>query len=274
MDPRIPFTQNPSGQTFAMGQRYPSLEAAEKAVDEIIARREAIAGRPLSARELREGGIAHADPRSERERLADAQWQPKLPRAPKVDDNPFRQSEDDDDDDISARERIRRKAEREWDAKKEREADRTSPQRLAAIKEATETLELLRYEPTATQREIDQAQRLLQQAEIGDLAHYRAMRDAINDSRIARYGDEATKAQERLAQAQAEYHASQQRINKLRPPQQEPSKPEPEPIRGFVKVDYSEAAGGGSVILEYQGDDVVARHDPASCDASIVAQAK
>lgn len=267
MDNRVPYQKNRKGEVFALGLRFPNLEAAEKGVAAIIARREQAAQRILSARELRDGPTL-PDPRSERERISDAQWSPKMARPKPVDDNPFRAVEDEED--LAPREAMRRKSEREWDEKKAVHLERTSPQRLAAIKEAEETLELLRYEAGATQAEVERAQNLVTQARVGDLAHYREMRATENEQRIARYGDEAAKAQAKIDQAQAEFAASQHRITKLRPQQQQQQQQQTQqpsnPANEFIRA--------GDKIVEWDGDKIVARHDPATCDATIIAQAQ
>ena len=112
------------------------------------------------------------------------------------------------------------------------------------------------------------------QARVGDLGHYREMREAITDLRVTKYGDEAAKAQATIAKAQAELAAMQQRMTELRPTEPEQQQT---PVAGlsYLRVDYSEAAGGGSTIIEFRGDERTGRQfDPATCDPSIVEQAE
>lgn len=211
MDNRVPTTSNAKGEVFAFGKRFPNLAAAERGVAEIIKRRETIAGRKLSAKELREG-VAHRDDMDERAKVAAQQWQPTMPVEEAGEQNPFRKARLEPKEPRNRKE-LMAKAERDYDAKLEREAadadSKADPRRAKARATADELWEQVAFDPTATTSQLVAVEQLQRQAS-GDLAAYKTMNESIVASRQSAHDKQ-------VAIAQAEAEQALARLNALRP---------------------------------------------------------
>lgn len=212
MDNRIPIVTNSKGESFAFGKRFKTLAEAERYVNDTIKRRETIAGRKLSASELQHG-VAHKDDMDERAKVAAQQWRPMMPLEEVGELNPFRKARLEPREPRNRKE-LMLKAEREYDAKLEREAAdaeaKADPRAAKARAAADELWEQVAFDPTATTSQVVAVEQLQRQAS-GDLAAFKTMNESIVASR-------QTEHDRQVAIAQAEAQSALARLNALRPP--------------------------------------------------------
>lgn len=238
LDPRVRYTEG-AGYYHYAGKSFPfvvhdraSKQAAYKQLtewaDEVIARREKMAGRVLSEHELHHG-VAHTEDRDTRQRIADQNFRVVVTvDAEPADDNPFRDHRETRPTHPSnARREIYAKAEREWDERKEsaeaKAAFDNDPRRLKAVAHAEEMLERARFSDVPMSVVV-RAEQALRQAKEGDLSAYREMSRTIaaafqshHDAKVR----EVDTQLDRLRQARAEL------ADEFEP---EPE-PEPEPTK-------------------------------------------
>ena len=210
MDPRIPITTKANGETFALGRRFKSLAEAEVEVARIIAKREAIAGRSLSARELRDG-VSHRDNMTTEDKVAAQNWHPTMPPEPEGEKNVFRKARLEPKEPRNRRELMAR-AEREYDAKLAGEAAKAvvDPRRQAAIAHVEDLWEQVAFDPTATSSDLVAVEQLRRQS-AGDLKEFKQMSETVVAKRAERHG-ELTKA------AQVEFERARVHLEALKPP--------------------------------------------------------
>jgi hypothetical protein len=200
-DLKLPFS--------VLGRKFRTTAEAEAHFAAVKARREKLAGRTLTDREVYKG-IEKPDTRTTAEKIEAANFRVLTGEQPKEDDNPFRSDD--------WRERHGRKEpetasqrqkrlEREWDAKQaERERLATiaaDPARQALVASAEQALEFARFSPTTTFSDVVKAEQLLAVARAGDLDFAKSLASDLNTKVETDYSAQRQAAQKRLADARA-----------------------------------------------------------------------
>lgn len=174
-----------------------NLEAYARSV---IAQKEKLAGRRLTALELLQG-IDHQEDRDIRQKIVDENWRPTLDvgNDPGDDPNPFRRAMANGlhkSDKPETRKQFYERVAKEWDDKNAAEEAKArfdnDPRRLKAVAVAKQQLELVRFDQYAPQSLVIKAEQALRQAREGDLSTFKSMnkdicrvRGAALDERVA-----------------------------------------------------------------------------------------
>ena len=201
MDPRISITSNNHGKHFALGKHFDSHDEAYQYAEQTIARREAIAGRPLTRQELA-WGIDKQTKLSVREKMDAEQWQPVMPPEPPRDDNPYRPEKKEP----TTRKELMKQKEREWDERKKREAQEAAPpdpRRAQAIAWAEVNLERMQFSDVP-ESQVVLAEQLLRQAKQGTLDHFAVMSHQAIDVQKQLFTDRAAAIKQAAAAAELE----------------------------------------------------------------------
>lgn len=180
MDSRVPTTTANNGRHYVFGRSFESAEAAEQFAEQTIARRERIAGRPLTAKELAHG-ILRADDRIAMQKIEDANWRPTI-STPEQEKNPITRMREAGGLNTGPRKKETRKemwarVEGEVQARLDGDAP-PDPQRQRAIDLAEAQLEVAQFDPAASYRDVERARQTLRQAREGDIATAKTMLDA------------------------------------------------------------------------------------------------
>lgn len=162
----------------AFGQSFDTLEKLTEATEAIEARRQKLAAKDLSAKELVNG--VTRGPLPVRERLAHDQWRPITGDEAPAPSNPFRKDLENLErerkyEGMSIRERLTREAADRWDSDKaqaEREAQRQAEfaadtRRQRALALAQSQYEWALFAPEATAGDVAHAERTLRQLQEG-----------------------------------------------------------------------------------------------------------
>jgi len=212
-----------NGLTFAFGKGHPTEAEAVEYANQVVARREKIAGRELSARELIDG-VAHKEDRPVRQRIADEQWRPYADDASSSERNPFRAAREQGLLDRGGKRETRaemwQRVEREEDAKLAAEDAKTAyandARRQSAISHAENLLETVLFDPAQPESVVVRARQLVQQAKQGRLD---AFKQLANDFSAVIDGQKEARAK-----------ALDEQIATLRGEKRELFEPDPPPL--------------------------------------------
>lgn len=159
---------------------------------ELIERRQKLAGRELTEKEL-ERGLQRNDDRSLREKMADDRWKPTKGVEQTDDPNPFRRAMANG---LHLPQRKETKAElyersaKEWDEQRAAEAAQvefdSNPKRKRAVELAEASLEAVLFDPDYKTSDVVKATQRVRQAKEGDLSVFKGMHDEFVADRKAR----------------------------------------------------------------------------------------
>lgn len=228
---RLPIFSGPNGHTFDGRQFYSSLEKAQQARRQYIARCEKLAGRELSRADFRRGGLAREDDRDHDEKVRDGLFRPV---GAANNDNPHRAEAErltaETPQQRYARLRKQHGLEaaaadmraEKWD---EDHAPQENPdeRRQRAIERAEKYLEAVRWSKDHSHSDIVRAEQALEQARVGDLDTADQMyRDCADRSRAIARDRKAAINQRTAAESASVFE-----------PEAEPE-PKPDPAADFM----------------------------------------
>lgn len=215
--------------------RDKALDACRQHISAVIARRERIAGRPLTAHELIHG-VEHADLRDTITRARDNAWRPTPVVTEQESQHPFDQFDD------LTRPKSFKQLTAELRAKYDARVNGTKPEKserqLQAEECATRAWEESAFDTTATVADVQRADRLRQQA-AGDLEAFAEL-----------YREHVSASDAREAMRRAEIGAQIAQLEQQRLPRFDKPKPEPVPEPPKPKSDGPEHFSQVAIELE------------------------
>jgi hypothetical protein len=181
-----------------------ALEALDAHATKVIAAIETHAGRPLTDTELLRG-VDHVETRTKSEQIADAMPDPQ-PRDADV-GNPFQYAIDrgwDKDARKESKAQAYKRKAAEWEIKKQAETDQAAfdadPKRQKAIAHAKRELDALRFDPSATAAEIEQAENRLHVAKTAaNVASYTALDKEWRQQKQSKIDEQTRTVDEQIA---------------------------------------------------------------------------
>lgn len=232
----FPFTRETKEQVRDEMQRY---------ADEVIARREKIAGRKLSDTELLHG-IQHPEDRGARQRAADSNWHPTPVTAdePVQPSNPFAGEPPKRPGAKETRAEFWERSRKEYEQRQKAEAAearfRDDPRRVRAVAHAEEMLERVLFDPTQPQSAVERAKQRVRQAREGALDVYREMDRQFQAEQKERRAARVAEANAKIAEVLAEVDAGFEPDPEPDPQPVEPWRQPPEAPKYVRKLNLEE----------------------------------